>query len=151
MSADYRNAYGRKLVNPVNIIMTLEQFEHYKTGIPSFDEEHWLLFCQLDELACVIASEDYDAALLMQGAIFDRIIEHYSEEQRLMEDAGYPYTDFHCANHSFLVNQLRLANKYNVQLLSKYMCVDLVRMLVAHIDHHDLQFTQWLDINHQPI
>jgi hemerythrin len=111
----------------------------FKIHIPEIDQEHRRLF----ELVAGLQLGTIDDTV---EELLDYVVTHFTHEQQLMEQSGYPDFGEHLrlheqfgANVADFLSQNDEWNEARVQDLRKF----LNRWLVGHIMTHDLRFGNW--------
>jgi len=122
--------------------------ENLSVKIPSIDEQHKVLINMINNLQDAMSSGDSRAVL---GDIFDGLIkyteQHFSFEERLFAEHGYPETENHLKEHTSFVAKVRdLHNQFTGS--SNFMIgVDVMKFLtdwlVNHIQGIDAKYTDF--------
>jgi hemerythrin len=117
----------------------VEWREGFKTGVAAIDDEHQHLFTLVKRLEL----ENVKATL---DELLEYVVSHFTNEQALMENTGYPGFEAHLALHEQLSAQvaefLGTSEEWTddrVQELRRF----LNKWLVGHILTHDLRFAKW--------
>lgn len=132
-------------------MMTLERFTHYKTGNEQMDNDHWVLLQLLGKVVALIRNAQYDAGIQHIKELLPMWETHTGHEVALMREVAYPYIAPHLEDHTAISNKLH----YIVKSISKpqgsivhygieSFATGLEKQFVDHIDHHDIQITQWI-------
>ncbi len=91
--------------------------DEFKTGIESVDKQHRKLVDivnRFDEAARKGKGSRIMTEIL--GDLIGYTAEHFSDEERLMEDAGYPKLKQHCSQHRQLLQKVeRLQYEFDQQ------------------------------------
>lgn len=113
--------------------------DSFKIHIPEVDQEHRRLF----ELVANLQLRTIDATV---EELLDYVVTHFTHEQQLMEQSGYPGFADHLKLHeqfgATVADFLSQGDQWDeprVQDLRKF----LNRWLVGHIMTHDLRFGNW--------
>ncbi len=144
---------------------TLSFDDELRTGHAVIDEQHEALFqlaqrvidklgtCSLDSHTIPSPEPDSceerveDALADAVYGLVDYTTEHFSDEETVMREAGYPSAPIHSALHAELAERV---TAYMVRLMDgDEVCaaelVDfLIEWLTAHIMTSDREFTAWL-------
>jgi len=122
--------------------------DDYSTGNSMVDNEHKQLFGMVNRLHEVITNGDHkDVAGPVLRNLVSYTDKHFSHEERLMKDSGYPGYDGHKAKHEDLKGQaIDLMNKYEsgVQVLNTTLVSFLTKWLVEHINQEDKKMIAWV-------
>lgn len=124
----------------------IEWREGFKVNIPQVDAEHKRLF----ELIGSLSLETIDQTM---EELLNYVVTHFSNEQVLMENAGYPGFEHHLTLHegfgAHVAEFLGTGNEWSeerVQDLRRF----LNKWLIGHIMTHDLRFGKWYADHHGP-
>lgn len=116
-------------------------------GIESIDEQHreWIALVQAFERAVTEgqSSEEMGRALAAAVAYTES---HFADEQRVMEEAGYPFLDDHLAQHQLAwdrVHDFASGEVADVEVRNS-LAEFLPQWLMLHINTADRQFARWL-------
>ena len=117
----------------------IEWRQGFKVNIDQVDEEHQHLFALVKSLSLESVQKTVEELL-------DYVVVHFSNEQALMEESGYPAFEQHLKLHEdfavhvadFLGNGDTWTEE-RVQELRRF----LNKWLVGHIMTHDLRFGKW--------
>lgn len=117
----------------------VEWRDGFKIGLAQVDAEHRHLFTLVKSLH----HDNVDATL---GELLDYVVTHFTNEQALMEESGFPDFHQHLALHEAFSSQvadfLSASDDWTedrVQELRRF----LNKWLVGHILTHDLRFGRW--------
>jgi len=130
----------------------VEHFEwtaDLETGNDEIDGQHRSLFALASELQNAIASEntEEDAVADCVWRLTDYVVQHFADEEELMEAAGYPELPVHRSLHQQLTGEtMRLTARFmNDEPLTAAELGPLVtRWLRVHIGHADKRFVAYL-------
>lgn len=119
------------------------------TGNELVDAQHKSLFRLLDELNAAIAEHGDDTENAVTNAVYaltDYVVEHFTDEQVLMAQRGYPGLDSHIALHKGLTNETmqiaaRFFNGDDVDPAELVVFVDT--WLRDHIRTQDFRFAEF--------
>jgi hemerythrin len=117
----------------------VEWREAFKTFIPKVDDEHKYLFLLVKAL-------DLQSIETTVNELLNYVIEHFGNEQALMEQSGYPDFKEHLKLHeSFAMTVGEFLgsgdawSEERVQELRRF----LNKWLIGHIMTHDMRFGRW--------
>lgn len=122
----------------------VEWRDGFKVHLTQVDREHKHLFALVKQLELDTVEETVEELLTY-------VVTHFSNEQKLMEESGYPGFPDHLKLHEnfsmtvadFLGNSEQW-NEDRVQDLRKF----LNKWLIGHIMTHDLRFGNWYREHH---
>lgn len=77
-------------------------------GIRSIDEHHRKIFVLLDELlegisTRTLEASDFDGA---KNTILDYLVQHFADEEALMQRTAYPHTALHAQHHAAFISRV---------------------------------------------
>jgi hemerythrin len=110
--------------------------EEYSVGIDTIDLQHRLLINMINDLYLAI-HENRSSEVLpsLLGRLQNYILEHFSTEKRMMEEAGYQGLREHLLEHDEMVDKVdELESKYVRGRLGSLG--QLVVYLRSWLDHH---------------
>jgi len=117
----------------------VEWREAFKTHIPAVDAEHRHLFL-------LVKSLDLDSIEDTVNELLNYVIEHFGNEQALMEQSGYPDFKDHLKLHETFATTVGeflgsgdAWSEERVQELRRF----LNKWLIGHIMTHDMRFGRW--------
>jgi hemerythrin len=117
----------------------LEWRQGFCTGVPEIDGEHQHLF----ELVKALELQTVETTL---NELLEYVVTHFTNEQQLMEQSGFPEFQQHLALHEQLASQvtefLALHTVWTEERLQRLRRF-LNQWLVGHILTHDLRFGRW--------
>ncbi|WP_242442756.1 hemerythrin family protein [Magnetospirillum sp. 15-1] len=129
--------------------MVLAWTENLSVGEPTLDAHHRHLF---DLLARIDAMAGAGLALDAVQAVFVElnryIVYHFSEEEEMMERAGFPFLELH--RHSHRTIAMRVADMSaalsvaNVERVARELHGFLTGWLVHHIEIEDFEYRPFL-------
>lgn len=130
----------------------VERFEwtsDLETGLAEIDEQHRSLFALANELQAAIASEDApdEAVADCVWGLTDYVVQHFADEEEMMEAAGYPELPVHRSLHQQLTGEtMRITARFmNEEPLTAVELGPLVaRWLREHIGAADKRFVAYL-------
>jgi len=122
----------------------VEWRDGFKINIPQTDDEHRRLFA----LVKALNLDTIDKTL---EELLDYVVTHFSNEQALMEQSGYPAFEQHLKLHeefsAFVGEFLGGSSEWSeerVQELRRF----LNKWLIGHIMTHDMRFGKWYAGHH---
>ncbi|CAO3447072.1 Hemerythrin-like protein PA1673 [Azospirillum argentinense] len=121
--------------------------EDLALGIEDIDEQHkqWIGLVQAFHTAVAEGrSREEVYRTLADAVVYTEI--HFSSEQKVMEEAGYPFLADHLVQHSLAWEQLHAFTTGNVpeENIAEYLATFLPQWLMLHINSADRQFARWL-------
>jgi hemerythrin len=128
--------------------------EDYRLGHPTLDSQHQLLFGLSGDLERAIeANHGRDALADLLQRLFAYVIVHFTTEDRLMMESGYPDAEAHRAEHRSLMATLqRLETDCQAGVPSAPS--DVLRFMTAwalgHIRETDLALVHHLSAHPNP-
>lgn len=117
----------------------VEWRDGFKVNVPQIDSEHKHLFMLVKQLDISTVDDTLNELL-------EYVVTHFSNEQQLMEDSGYPdfvshlrlHEEFSATVADFL-SASELWDDERIQDLRRF----LNKWLIGHIMTHDLRFGNW--------
>jgi len=124
----------------------VEWRDGFKINIQQTDDEHRHLFHLVKALDLTTIDKTLEELL-------EYVVTHFSNEQALMEQSGYPAFEQHLKLHeefsAFVGEFLGSSSEWNedrVQELRRF----LNKWLIGHIMTHDMRFGKWFGSHHGP-
>lgn len=109
-------------------------------GIPELDDDHWYLISLMEKLNKPDIDQNKLAAEFRAA-----FIQHCDREEKIMLAIGYPYIEYHRAEHKKLAHQIDLCIKrIAAGFGDEFIGNRLIRELYEHIDHHDLNIASFM-------
>lgn len=129
--------------------MTPEAFKHYLLDIPDLDAQHW----ELAEIMNSIRSARQGNNPCMRirellQELLEKLLKHFAYEETLMEKIGFPYKEFHCAEHRKLKEDVEnIIRTCRVTRCSHRigLSATLNNIVIAHIEHFDVQIADYME------
>ena len=122
----------------------VEWRDGFKINVTQVDREHKHIFALVKQLDVTTVNETLDDLL-------EYVVTHFSNEQQLMEDSGYPAFADHLKLHeefsATVADFLSVSDSWDddrVQALRRF----LNKWLIGHIMTHDLRFGNWYRDHH---
>lgn len=126
----------------------------YETGHAGIDSQHREILRILDRLDFSARSvDDGTNSRNVMKALIDFVIDHFSYEEKLMHDHGYPWANEHHAEHLDLVETLAsydLQLKANAQVSPSQLTTSLHTWLMHHILASDKKLGEYLSKHSEP-
>lgn len=115
----------------------------YATGIVEIDAHHQYLFALTNRL--ISLSEEGASRIMVQATLEqleDYTKEHFSYEEKILEQAGYAKLNEHAEHHARLVAQLKEFSKQfdKEELTVETLAVFMRKWLSAHILSEDMKY-----------
>jgi hemerythrin len=127
------------LAKPAHAGFVVEWRDGFKIGLDQVDAEHRHLFVLVKALSVANVEDTL-------GELLDYVVTHFTHEQALMENSGFPDFHQHLALHEAFSSQvaefLSSSSEWSderIQDLRRF----LNKWLVGHILTHDLRFGRW--------
>ena len=126
----------------------IDRFKHYIVGVEAMDVEHLELAECIERLG---RSKDTSESSSTIDDLMRKWLDHHEHEERLMKEFGYPYCKYHFEQHAnisydFKRLQTKIGSRYTFDETIAMLATDALELLLAHIDHHDREFAQWIAI-----
>jgi hemerythrin len=122
----------------------VEWREGFKINIPQIDEEHKHLFALVRQVDLGTVQETVDELL-------NYVVTHFTNEQKIMEDSGYPAFSEHLKLHeefgATVADFLGGGDEWTEERIQE-MRRFLNKWLIGHIMTHDLRFGNWYREHH---
>ena len=122
----------------------VEWREAFKVNIPQVDEEHHRLFD-------IIRSLDISTVDNVITELLDYVVTHFTNEQALMEQSGYPAFEQHLKLHeefgAHVAEFLGSGDEWTEERVHDLRRF-LNKWLIGHIMTHDLRFGRWYVDHH---
>ncbi len=130
----------------------MEHFEwttDLDTGNDEIDGQHRSLFSLANALQDAVGSEDAEADAVADCVwrLTDYVVQHFADEEEMMEAAGYPELSVHRSLHQQLTGEtLRLAARFmnDEPLTAAELGPYVAHWLREHIGHADKRFVAYL-------
>lgn len=85
----------------------IEWRKEFEVGIPEVDREHAELIAAINEAVARLGKNPpKNDVRAMLDDIYAKISEHFSHEEKLMEECGYDQYEDHKADHEFLLAEI---------------------------------------------
>lgn len=117
----------------------------YSVGIAVIDNQHKRIIEYINELD-KIATYNVQNQIVQEVIykLIDYTISHFSFEESLMEEAGYPLLKPHKKVHEAFIERINFFKERfeNGEDISKQLMMELQMWLINHIQHNDTDYTQ---------
>ncbi len=111
--------------------------EEFLIGIPEVDDQHRAFYAQVSRLHDAMRAHDLEGAVSISGYLARYAREHFSMEERLMMEAGYPGYLKHAAHHAEFVRDLeRWKARLTAQGASASVVIELSTWLTTWLREH---------------
>jgi hemerythrin len=119
--------------------------DRLSVGVKKFDEQHKQLVAMINELQdAMLAAKGKGAASKILLKLTDYVAVHFREEERAMDDAGYPAVAEHKLEHRKLAAEVQQYVK-RAQAKDLMVTVGLMNFLrdwlINHIQKTDMQYS----------
>jgi hemerythrin-like metal-binding protein len=122
--------------------------DEYNVGIDSIDQQHRKLVSLINQLTTAV---DYSTGDEFEGEALAQLVDytktHFSYEEKLMEDNGYPDFEPHKAQHEKMikkVNEVLVEYGENRDAALQHATLFLQDWLINHINGTDKQYVSFL-------
>jgi hemerythrin len=119
------------------------------TGVKAMDDQHGVLMDTLNELRLVLVhGQGRDQVSEGLSRLIELTRMHFSSEERLLEQQGYPGVAEHRDAHQRLLGQIEEAAmlaQHNDDLRMRELLLFLRDWYSMHIEHLDSQYGTWLN------
>lgn len=120
----------------------------YSVGIAVIDNQHKRIIEYINELNKISTYNTQDNKhQVIKDVLFqliDYTISHFSFEESLMEEAGYPLLKPHKKVHEAFIKRINFFKERfeNGEDISKQLMMELQMWLINHIQHNDTDYTE---------
>ncbi len=127
---------------------TFKWTEKLSVGNKQIDEDHQGLFKLIDDLESAELTKSYLTGILAK--LEDYTHEHFSREEELMQQIGFPGFDEHIKEHKMFIEWLDTVKKtYQRSAESPFLVSDLVNnflndWLTKHILQEDMKYRDFI-------
>lgn len=122
--------------------------ERLNTGIKVIDDQHVHYIYYLNTMHdAMVDGKARKVALPILEEVYKHAIEHFSTEEKIMEEKGYPLLAEHKAQHAELlkcVTELRKQAKESIHFVASDAVSFFIRWQVEHVQKEDMQFRDYL-------
>ncbi len=128
----------------------------YNIGIDVIDKQHHRIIDYINELDDAHQAKDKEKVAEVLAHVIDYTHSHFSFEEKLMENAGYPLTEPHKKIHAEFIQRVRdyQAQHEKGHQVTMQLMYELKTWLLNHIKEEDREYAQlvnktlnpsWLD------
>lgn len=115
------------------------------TGNDLLDDQHRIIFSYLDELEAATGEHRTMLAVHVLSRLNSYTREHFTTEEALMKEAGFPDLEQHLAEHAVFRARIKSLLEQAIFHEVTEDVVSTVRAwLVNHIHHADMQYVPYL-------
>ncbi|MDV7338507.1 bacteriohemerythrin [Terasakiella sp. A23] len=121
-------------------------------GDARVDEDHQQMLVRINELYNAIKHNSESGVVAgMYKDLKDYTLQHFSEEEKVMERVAYPDLEAHREEHSVFINRVEKSYDDYIQNPSEYASVELIGLLASlwqkHISTTDKKFATFMQNN----
>ena len=131
--------------------MPFEWDGKFSIGIKTFDNQHRNLFNLINNLEKSVREGDSRAMVaLVLDELLRYTVTHFSEEERVLREKGYPDYEHHLKEHNELIEQVREfkeSHDAGKSVVTMELMGFLVNWLTNHINQTDRKYTSFLKSN----
>ena len=128
--------------------MKIELLETFLTGHPMIDAEHRKIVDSINTVSEAILAGAYDRCPALLDDFLQTCVNHFSSEEKLLADLGYPGLEDHSAFHNELIfkaNSVKALCLDRTQPDSIQRCFnEMATLLIEDVVKGDLQFVSFL-------
>lgn len=129
--------------------MVPDFFRHYITHIPLLDGPHATMVVDMEEIAKLFKQKEFEKLHNALVLLETTLIAHLIDEDDFMDKINYPYAKYHKIAHSEILKKMaNLIDKIDEIAAkhydSKHLVEELRKILVEHIDHYDMQISNYV-------
>lgn len=134
--------------NTLNTMITWD--DSWSIGIPEIDKEHKLLVKLIQKLfGALISAQATDYIREIFHELIDYTRYHFTNEENIMQEYGYPNLSDHKCNHQDLIKQVlnvsdRILTEGESEQLGDDIYEFLKQWLTNHIINEDLKFRAYI-------
>lgn len=119
-----------------------------ETGHEDIDSQHRQLFALVNALQEALARDDADPDVVEDAvySLTEYVVQHFADEEALMDACAYPHEDRHKTLHRDLTAEtMRLTARFmnREDVTSEELAPFLVRWLRGHIREEDMRFVEY--------
>jgi hemerythrin-like metal-binding protein len=120
-----------------------------RTGDVDIDDQHRSLFALANALQEAVATRNEDPDVVTDAVyrLTDYVVQHFHDEEALMERYRYPGTNSHRGLHEYLTSEtMRMAMRYfnDEDLLPDTLAPFLADWLTGHIRQEDVRLVEYV-------
>ncbi len=128
-------------------MVQVEWDESLSVGVQDFDDEHKILIGMINDLHDAVLNHDRTLDLSdVLKSLGDYVKVHFSHEEKLFRELGYPDAETHCLEHATFVGEIDLfwnGLEKGQGTLSMQIIQFLKEWLVNHIQKSDKAYTEF--------
>ena len=122
-----------------------------ETGMPNIDEQHKELFKRINDVvkcgAASVEKAETEKTLVFLG---DYIVEHFTDEEKLQRDSGYPQYEWHRGQHEGYVSEFRKLQREYVKNgpsldFTMHLNKSVIEWIVKHIRSADKELGAYVN------
>jgi hemerythrin len=119
-----------------------------ETGHEEIDGQHRELFALANALQAALESDDSDPDVVEDAvySLTEYVVQHFADEEALMEACGYPQENWHKTLHQDLTaDTMRITARYinDADVTPSDLAPFLVNWLQDHIRKEDMRFVEF--------
>lgn len=123
--------------------MSPEKFEHYKLNHEVIDLQHLLIFEKVEKIVSKIKNTQCIKADIFE--LLDMVEKHLDTENYIMNEAKYPFINFHLLDHAKLVLAVYKLKTYTMTESTIDDLYSIARIFETHIIDYDLSTITWIN------
>lgn len=128
--------------------MKVELLETFITGHPVIDEEHQQIVNSINEVSAAVAAGKYDLCSVLLDDFLQICVNHFANEERLLNDLGYPALHDHAVFHKELIIKAKAVKTLCMDMKSPdsiQRCFnEMATLLIEDVVKGDMQFVSFL-------
>lgn len=117
-------------------------------GHAELDDDHQHLVAHLNSLAAEIPEASYELCVELFDSIERTAIDHFSREEAILEQAGFPGLERHRLYHAELIERIHKLRSLGWQMADKAALfqrfVEMANFVVEDVIHGDQEFKDYL-------
>ncbi|MCF6462116.1 bacteriohemerythrin [Clostridium sp. Cult1] len=125
----------------------------FSVNIKSIDDQHKELFKIGNFLYEIVSIKDgvdrYDEILEALHKLRDYAIYHFTFEEKMMEDNGYPKFEQHKRQHDSFISKVKSIDEVEIDEKQKKIGMDLIIFIANWIENHilktDMEYREFLN------
>lgn len=121
-------------------------FKFYATQIPEIDRDHLELILQVEYILDLSKKKEYESAKPFLMKFLQDQKDHFAEEEALMQKIQFPFFVYHAKDHEKVISEIGKFIQCFGNSCMQYEASKLVRLVLEHIDHYDLQYVPYYKI-----
>ena len=124
----------------------VEWRREWNIGIDVIDSQHQRILDYVNRLAQMENDQNHERVREVIGDLIDYTVSHFSFEEDLLEQVGYPFLKAHKKIHTLFIRKIRsIAEQFDQgeEVASELRNI-LQKWLIDHIQQEDGDYTNWL-------